>query len=449
MVQTKDNLINPSDHIGKKYQSGYKPVDCDGETITTEKLAVAKRLHEMGLEPDGERDYTDMVTAAIKHDESIDQKIALLQVEKQNIWEMIVRMDAEELAQMGIVYYLTGKFIPYADSVFQKVWLGDAHILRALMYIAASFKLQNPDEGIHLHVTGNTQSGKSDSIKTGLKLISTKDQLTRTFSSMGLFYAAEKGLLHENCIVFSDDTKLNAETAGLYRNMLTSWDTGVTRITVRNLEAVDLNVPRHISLILTSIDTVSQVDDEGQDASRFLTMEVRRTSEQEDAIWEFVKSEKVNASNEIFLLHCIWDAIPELKVTIPKELNIPRRVTIRESKRFLTLVKCHALLCNREVVTDEDVREVERFLTYSKPMIDATTPARTRKEQAILDVLTHQWQDTDQIQALTKMTGLQVYRALRGRTGTFDNPSGGLMGSVPNLMSMRDKESTKWLFRLG
>ena len=446
-VMTKDNLINPSDYIGKKYQSGYKPVDCDGETITPEKLEVAKKLHEMGLSPDGERDYTDMVTAAIKHDDDSNARIAELEKEKEDLWRQLIKADAESMVKVAAWNYNSGGFIQYAESLFQKIWLGDNHILRALMYMAASFKLQNPDEGIHLHVTGSTQSGKSDSVKTGLKLVSMNDQMTKTFSGMYLFYAAEKNLLHENTIIFSDDTQFSEEVMGLLRNLLTSWDTGVTRGTVKNQGAIDLNVPRHISLILTSIETVSKLDIEGQDASRFLTMDIRRTQQQQDAIWDFIQSEKENITSELYVLHRIWDAIPERKVSIP--MKIAPRVTIRESKRFLTLAKCHALLCNRDTVTDEDISEVEKFLTYSKPMLDATTPALTRSEQAVYDALVKLGRATiEQLQIGAKVSDPTVRRALHGRDGTIDKPKGGLLTAMKNIVVDYDRDYRTYTFSI-
>jgi len=365
--------------------------------------------------------------------------------------------------------YEDGRFIKYAKTHFKNLWCGDLHILEGLLYLSASFRVQNVDEGIHLFITGQTQSGKSDSVKTGLKFISLEDQLSRTFSPMWVFYAArekkdKKPVLHENTILFSDDTKFTEEVAGLYRNILTSWDTGVTRGSVDAGEAIDLTVPRHVSLVLTAVDTMTLNSIEGQDESRFLTLEIRRTPDQEKEIWEFVQREKQKDFNEYaagvaLLINQIWNVIPKKIVNLHKKID--KHGTIRESKRYLTLLKCHALLCNRDMTNDEDIDAVDKFLTYSKPMLDNSTPALLRNEAAVWTYLKEPvniapkgepknmqitWHSTDAIQRDCKMAPATVYRALRGN-GTFDRPDGGLMAKIRNLEHTYDPDTRKWSFK--
>ena len=376
---------------------------------------------------------------------TIDSAIALKTLEIEQIEKEMIRKIANIYVDAAVFCYERGGFISYCESVFKKIWLGDLHIFDALMYVAASFRLENPDEGIHLGILGITQIGKSDSTKKGLKLIPLKDQITLTISPKWIFYADEKGELHENMILFSDDTSLEKEVAALFRNVLTSWDTGVRRGVVDNMHARTLGVPRHISLVLTSVDSITEVSNQGQDESRFLLLEVTRTPTQEDAVWEFVQKEKENVGDSLLLAHLMWSVIPHRKIKVHKIL--PKHGTIREGKRFLTLIKCHALLCNRDTTTDEDVDAIEKFLTYSKPMIDNITPAHKRDEKAMLCVLTKEFQSTDDLQTLANIPIQRVYRALRG-SGSFDRPDGGLMGSVKNLKMEYNPDTRKHSFKI-
>jgi hypothetical protein len=124
-------------------------------------------------------------------------------------------------------------------------------------------------------------------------------------------------------------------------------------------------------------------------------------------------------------------------------------VTIRESKRFLTLVKSHALLCNRDTVTAKDIKEVEKFLTYSKPMLNATTAAYTRNEAAVMGVLGNGWKTIDEIKLEAKISDQRTRRAIHGRHGTVEKPDGGLLEKVKNLMTEYNSQTRKWSFRLG
>jgi len=305
-----------------------------------------------------------------------------------------------------------------------------------VLYVAANMRVLNATDGMHLHVMGTTQSGKSDSIKASLQFIHPHDRLVKTFSPKYLFYASDE--LHQNTIVFSDDTVFDPETAALYRNMLTSWFTGVTRGVVINHVRRDLYIPPRVSLILTSVENVVLESDDGQDESRFLSLEVRRTPDQMKEIRSFVQDTHKDITPYITVVHAIWDLIKPRDIIIHKKVE--RDIPIREFKRYLTLVQSHALLCNRDRTTDEDFNAIDTFLTYSKPMIDSTTPAFTRKEAAVLSVLSaKERMSVTEIGTETKMSIQNVYRALRGVRGTFTCPGGGLMSKEPRLEHFEER----------
>jgi hypothetical protein len=100
-------------------------------------------------------------------------------------------------------------------------------------------------------------------------------------------------------------------------------------------------------------------------------------------------------------------------------------------------------LFDRSVTTDEDFDAIEKFLSYSKPMIDSTTAAFTRGEAAVMSVLSEKAMSISDILEATGMSQLSVYRAIRGRDGNFQNPSGGLMAKEPRL-DYRAERSELW-----
>ena len=361
--------------------------------------------------------------------QKLDAKVEAVAVEHEQVRER------NELRDKALEVLKKGDFLKYCKDNFGKVWLGDVHVLEGILYTAANMRVLNAKDGIHLHIMGTTQAGKSDSVKAAMQFVHPSDRLIKTFSMKYLFYAAEE--LHPNTIVFSDDTVFEPETASLYRNMLTSWFTGVTRGTVVNHAKKDLHIPPRVSLILTSVENVVLETDDGQDESRFLTLEVRRTTDQMKAIRSFIQEDHPDIKPFLEVVHAVWTAITPRDVKLHK--TVDKDIPIREFKRYLTLVQAHALLCNRTTTTDEDFDDIDRFLTYSKPMIDSSTPAFTRKEAAVLGCLTDKQMTISEIVSGTGMTIYEVYRALHGIRGSFQNPTGGLMAKEPRLEYVQER----------
>lgn len=351
----------------------------------------------------------------------------------------------KEIDEEALKIYKSGGFLNYAKEAFRKIWYGDSHILQGIFYIAASYRVLNVDEGLHLHVQGTTQSGKSDSVKTALKFIHPSNKLTKTFSDKYLFYA--ENLVPENTMIFSDDTVLSEDAKGLFRNILTSWNEGVCRGTVVSQKPVEQKVSRHVNLILTSIDEVVEESEDGQDESRFLSLEVRRSPEDESAIRKFVQEPKEDIRRSLKIIQKIWEIMPVQSIKQHRIID-DKPIPIRDLKRFLTLIRCNAMIFNRTETTEGDISEVERFLSYSRPMINATTSAYTRKELAVKNVLGDSSLSAEEIQKATGMTTLNVYRALRGRSGTFTNPSGGLLAKDKNIGMSYNPDTRNYDFKI-
>ena len=364
------------------------------------------------------------------------KKAAALQKQADAISQR-AQAPAPEVVEAARKIYESGRFLDYCKENFGKVWYGDIHVLMGVLLAAANIRVLNAHDGLHILVNGSTQSGKSDGVKKSILFVSPRDRSTKTFSRMYLFHGAKNGGIHANMLIFSDDTVFNEETASIYRNMLTSWFTGVDRGTVENHGPIDLHIPPRVSLILTSIESVVKESDEGQDESRFLTLEVRRTPETLAKIRAFIQEAHPDIGGELEIVYAVWDLIAPQNVTLHKKVDLD--ITMREFTRYLSLVQAHALLCNRTTTTDDDFTAIDQFLTYSKPMINSTTAAFTRNEGAVRQYLSDgKHRVVGEIAAGTGLPLQGVYVALRGKTGTFQNPRGGLMGKEPRLEYLRE-----------
>lgn len=358
---------------------------------------------------------------------------------EEDEWTCPASFDTPEIRAEARRVYESGRFLDYCRDTFSKVWYGDFHILEAILYQSAAARMGNPEDGIHLHIAGPTQSGKSDSVKAALDFIHPDDKLNKKFSKAWIYYAKE---LHERTILFSDDTAFSPEEAEFFRSILTSWKTGCDRGTVKNQEAINQHIPARISMILTSVDAVSIASDDGQDESRFLTVNVRRDPETDAAIRKFVQHEKPDISHEIRVIRSVWDMIePGTNVTRHKEFS--NNLPFREFKRYLTLVKCRALLSGRKTTDEKDVIEVDKFLSYSTPMIDSTTAGLTRNERAVSEAITDKWTTIAEIQDKTKLPYHTIVRSIRGTRGTIDNPTNGLLVKLRDLQTTTERSDTQ------
>lgn len=348
--------------------------------------------------------------------------------------------------------YETGQFIQYCRDAYRKIWFKDQFVLDALMLSVAIGRIKQSDNGLHIFLSGDTQSGKTQAVKKAMKFIHPRNKMIKSFSMKYLFYASE-GELKENTLVFSDDTQFNDEEAKFFRGILTSWDTGSNRGTVNNGESKELHIPPRVSLILTNIDSVCGNTDDGQDESRFFNLEIRRTPEDIKTIMDLRQDEVANIDHELSVIMAVWELIPEMN-SVRRHRKVTSDLTLREFNRYLELVTGHALLCGRTLTNDDDFIEVEALLGNTIKMVDSTTAGFTRREIAVIQVLNDcQNHDVNEISKKAKMSPIAVYKALRGKSGTFRNASGGLLakvkGNLSHIVERSDLENDRNVFVLS
>ncbi len=379
----------------------------------------------------------------------LNQGLETLQKMREEKLEREEQNNIDLLEFAGSIFY-GGDFIEYCKAVFEKIWYEDEYVLEAILYQAAIARMKNPYMGVHLHFAGATQIGKTKSVYAALKIVHPSDVLNRKFSKQWMFYSKT---LHERTILFADDLTMDAETAEHLRAMLTSWDEGCERgVTGVNREEIILKIPRRVSLILSSVENVSKESDDAQDESRFLTVNMRtRSPETEKAIRKFMQQPSVDISQELKTIHLIWEYFIEPEI-IKVELHdtLEKEIPFREFGRYLAMIQAHALLCGRTKTSKEDMDAIDAFLQNTRPMLNSTTAGFTNNERCVLECLsTEEWMSIKEIQDKTGLTYNNVVRALRGKEGTLDNPTNGLLvkSKIQQEMSRTEKENNIRKFR--
>lgn len=325
--------------------------------------------------------------------------------------------------------YESGKFVDYALGVFHKNWYADNNAFRAILIQAANNRVANSTVGINLHLAAEAQQGKSELARYAGKFTPHKDFYEGTFSKYALF---AENIVHENMVLFSDDTTFNEEMVDVVKGILTSYETGTGRLTQENKVWVSKMTPKHLQLILTSVESVAQEDTQNQMDSRFLTIQLTRNDETERMIFNAVQNEGVDVTVELITIQCIWDIITREHVEVPMKFTMDEvpSANPRDMKRFLVMLKAHARLCNRVVVNQDDIKAVTEIMKQSRLSLSSSVAGLTPNEKIVLSALGVVPVTINDIIKLTNMHRTSVTNALFGRSGSLAKPVGGLISKV-------------------
>jgi hypothetical protein len=337
----------------------------------------------------------------------------------------------------------SGKFIEGLQKQFQKIWCGDGHILLWIVHAFAAGFVTNNDEGLHLYIAGASGLGKSESVKHALTLLPDDYVISGGFSRKGLIYLSEN--MNSGSIVLMDDHCYDEDEAGIYRAMLAGWRAPGNYYTVdRGSKTVHLK--ERITQIVTSADGLAELSSDGQNESRFCTIEIRRSGDQMKEIMDFIRAEqKIISKEDKDLLASAWKFI----INNPRQIEIPFSgdisidesavYKIREFKKFLCLIRASALLHGRAAATQEDFNNAAKMWTYLLLMLDNETAGLAKNERIVFERVSELSNGGKRVHlsvlknALPTMKEPNIYSALRGRTGSFSNITGGLLSKVRGM----------------
>lgn len=342
--------------------------------------------------------------------------------------------------------YHAGLFPEFVANLFQKKWCGDQPLLRWVLVQFANGFLANPDEGIHLFVDGKSGLGKSEGVKVALGLLPLSYTITGSFSRKGIIYLG--ALLKPGCVLFFDDHVIDPEEAELFRAIISSWLTGHNYFTVDKMQNKTIPIPQRINRIQTSADGLAEISSDGQDESRYVILEILRTEYDMQQIFTFMQKPKQPVTTrEKTIIENIWNFIISTKteVQIPYIQQIKANGgaiwKLREYKRFLTLIRSIALLRGRTVATVADFSEALQMWTYTLVMISNDTAGLTGTERVVYEAIKENTEKGKRVllsnlcdtPVILKINQPNIHRALRGRGGTFDAPTGGLLTKIAGL----------------
>lgn len=348
-----------------------------------------------------------------------------------------------ELDKRAREIYESGKFPEFLVGEYDKIWCGDHHILKWVICSFTNGWVENSDEGLHLNISGPSGLGKSEGAKAAIKLLPSDYTVSGQFSRKGFLYAA--GSFPPGTIVLYDDHRFNEDEAGMYRAIIAGWREKSKYYTVDKQSSSVKDVPERITQVITNADGLSEEGSDGQNESRFVTIEVQRDAATLTKILSFIKEEKASQTTiDMDTIISVWGLIVKerRRVEIPFIKNIQvsdNSITkIREFKKFLSLIRAITLLRGRTIATMDDFKEAQEMWSYLLLMIDNEVPGLHKNEAVVFRKLQELSSGGKRVMLSTLKESLnlpqdKVYKALRGKTGNLQNPSGGLLTKIRGL----------------
>jgi hypothetical protein len=341
--------------------------------------------------------------------------------------------------------YSSGKFLEYLLQTFNEYWYGDGHILAWVAIQYVNSWLANPNIGIHLHITGPSSTGKSDSVKAAMKLLPDDHRVIGSFTRRGIVYkmaTLEPGttILHDDHVADEDEMELN-------RAILAAWEEGYDYNSVEEGETHTIRLPPRINRIITNTSSISKELSQGQDDSRFVTIELNRDTDSARQICEFIQKPHPVPEHRIAVCRAIFDLIAHRKplVEIPeiKADDIMDPLQLRRFKQELTTRKAITVMNGRTVATEDDIRQAKEFLIYTRKMLSTEVPGLSRNERVVYQLIYDYFMSdngnqkpemaVDSLKERCVLPSSSFYNSLRGEGGTFESPTGGLLAAIPGM----------------
>ena len=396
--------------------------------------------------------FNDSDGVEIRHDyyRNLVQPIHISDAVAQDNIENDAEINAEnqEIRREARLIYTSGRFMDYCRSYFLQKWVNDKFIFETLMVAFANNFVANSTDGINPFINGKSGLGKSESAKLFITTVPDEYVVSGSLTKRALLYSEQ---MRAGSIIFQDDHVPDEIEAELHRSIMSSWATGTNHFTVEKLNGVNTlvrkRIPSRIIKLLTNAESISRDDNEGQDTSRYVTLEIDKTPENMRAIVDFIDRGAPELEHEKQVIRAMWNLIinerPLKNVIIPFKIFVKDNAIfkVREYKRFRSYVMGIALLCGRTTARKSDFEKARELWSYTTVMTDNETAGLNKTERAVYSKMKELSRGGIKfsLSALISSMGENtkapnIYRALRGKTGTFENPSGGILTKTRGVL---------------
>lgn len=397
-----------------------------------------------GLEENRIADAEERAKQILKFANDRDRELAEeKEEEKKNV---VLTQEEQDIISEAQEVYENGEFLQYLLDTYDEYWYGDKHIMAWIAIQYANSCLENPDIGIHLHISGPSGSGKSESVVAGMQPLPPESKIVGQFTRRGLIYKISTA--QPATTVLNDDHVADEDEMKLDRAILSAWYHGTIYYSVDDSASNPIPIPARINRIITNTERISKDTSGGQDESRYLTIDHSRDIETAKKIITFFQTPRKISEYRQKVCFEIFRRIKEQNWTVTIPVVDPETVfdplQIRRVKTEMTTRRAVALLCGHTNATEEDIKIADGYLGYTRKMLSPEIPGLGTNQQILYDEIYGYFKlyagaNYLSIADLQKLVGDKLpaerfYEALRGgHGGTLESPKGGLLASVPGL----------------
>lgn len=380
----------------------------------------------------------------LKSTKDIDKEIAAEKAEKKK--NVVLTPEEQEIATAAQEIYENGDFLQFLLDTYEEYWYGDKHIMAWVAIQYTNSCLENPDIGIHLHISGPSGSGKSESVVAALETIPPESKIVGRFTRRGLIYKISNAT--PATTVLNDDHVADEDEMELDRAILSAWPRGINYYSVDDGASKEIPIPARINRIITNTERISKDASGGQDESRYLTIDHNRDIETAKKIVTFIQTPRKISEHRQQVCFEIFRRIKEQNwtVTIPSvnPENVFDPLQIRRVKTEMTTRRAVALLHGHIEATENDIKIANKYLGFTRKMLSPEVPGLGTNQKIIYKEIHGHFAKFPgatylPMAVLQKLVGDKLsadrfYEGLRGgHGGTLDAPKGGLLACIPGL----------------
>lgn len=448
----KDDVSEEEDDRFEKLWAKVKPllVDESENEGKIESPEMSEEDHE-ACQPDHPGEYSDDEIA--KWDEECEREIAGSTGDSDDPTKAVC--SAGEIKQSPEMENTlegirdSGNTFHYLYKTWAKMHSGDIDVGRGLLLSVGCQCIKN-SKGIHICLTGDRGSGKSDAAKKMIKILPDEYTFDGSLSPKYLYGAG----LSPGTTVLVDDMKWDSELGLTIKRVSTDYQTGSKRGTKGDMKSIEQETPARLTFWVTSVD--SQADEQIRD--RFLMKELDSSPERIAQIKTYMKKDakgdwayvEVSEDEIEMCKELIRDMKKhEFEVVIPFADRIETAGDTRALRIFLDMVMSHAVFHyalrskdekDRLIATEEDFQAAKYiFEDFGGHSADKYSGPERKVLQAIID--SGYAATTDQILKEADISGGRLSQIMHGR-GDRDQQQYGLLHKCKGLDSRKDKNGT-------
>lgn len=342
-----------------------------------------------------------------------------------------------------------GNPIKYIMNTVKKVHVGDENTIEGTCISIAGQSCLNT-AGIQISVNGESGSGKSHGLKSVLHLVPKRYKRSTSLSAKALFYME----LRDGMIIYSDDTDMDPDLAGIFKQSTTNYQEVTYRTTVKDQKKQVVTIPPRVNIFLTCVE--SHVSD--QVLNRQLTFETNVSEIQKHNIYVKQKQIEKNRVNQLEVtfrvLVCrkmfamVKDQRFNVHIPFADKINILDYSNSRVYPLICDLIKGFALFNYKQREIDDKGWLVAKCVDFNmanrlfKSRVENTITKLTAPEREIVKyIINHQREEGCTVNDISTSTGIKyttVRRLIKGRDDR-QNDDGGLLAKVKG---MRKEDTT-------